>query len=106
MDNIIEFLLNYWKQHPIPKYLQVDNGMSFTRDHKRPKSFSRFMRLALYVGIGVVFIAPSKPWMNWTIEEFNKGFDKRFWKKYRFVALNDIRSNSPEFFEKENKFNA
>ncbi len=64
------------------------------------------MRLTLYVGIGVVFIAPSKPWMNGTIEEFNKGFDKRFWKKDRFRDLNDIRSKSPEFFEKENKFNA
>lgn len=106
MDNIMEFLLNYWKQHPIPKYLQVDNGMSFTGGHKHPKSFSRFMRLALYVGIEVVFIAPSKPWMNGTIEEFNKGFDKRFWKKDRFRDLDDIRSKSPDFFEKENKFNA
>jgi hypothetical protein len=64
------------------------------------------MKLALYVGIEVVFIAPSKPWMNGTIEEFNKGFDKRFWKKDRFRDLNDIRRKSPEFFEKENKFNA
>jgi len=52
MDDIREFLLNYWKQHPIPEYLQVDNGTSFTGGHKHPKSFSRFMRLALYVGIG------------------------------------------------------
>ena len=34
------------------------------------------------------------------------GFDKRFWKKDRFRDLNDIRRKSPEFFEKENKFNA
>lgn len=93
--------------------------MSFTGSHKHPKSFSRFMRLVLYVGIGVVFIAPSKPWMNGMIEEFNKGFDgtigifseitgfldsagfdKRFWKKDRFRDLNDIRRESPEFFLK------
>ncbi len=106
MDNVMDFLLNYWKQHPIPKYLQVDNGMCFAGDYKYPKSFSRFVRLALYVGIEVVFIAPSKPWMNGTIEEFNKGFDKRFWKKEQFIDLDDIRKKSPIFFEKENKFNA
>jgi len=78
MDNVMDFLMGYWKQCPIPKYLQVDNGMCFAGDYKHPKSFSRFVRLALYVGIEVVFIAPSRPWMNGTIEEFNKGFDKRF----------------------------
>lgn len=106
MDNAMDFLLNYWKQHPIPKYLQVDNGMCFAGDYKYPKSFSRFVRLTLYVGIEVVFIAPSKPWMNGTIEEFNKGFDKRFWKKEQFIDLDDIRKKSHIFFEKENKFNA
>jgi len=37
------------------------------------------------------------------IEEFNKGFDKRFWQKERFTDLNDIRKKSLIFFEKENK---
>jgi transposase InsO family protein len=102
----VEFLQDYWKQCPIPKYLQVDNGMCFAGDYKHPKSFSRFVRFALYAGVEVVFIAPSKPWMNGTIEEFNKGFDVRFWAKERFTDLADIRKKSPMFFEKENKFNA
>ena len=106
MDNVMDFLMDYWKQCPIPKYLQVDNGMCFAGDYKHPKSFSRFVRLALYVGIGVVFIAPSRPWMNGTIEEFNKGFDKRFWQKELFTDLNDIRKKSVIFFGNENKFNA
>jgi transposase-like protein len=106
MDNVMAFLLDYWKESPIPKYLQVDNGMCFVGDYKHPKSFSRFVRFALYAGVEVVFIAPSKPWMNGTIEEFNKGFDVRFWTKERFTDLADIRKKSPMFFEKENKFNA
>lgn len=106
MDNVMDFLLDYWKQHSIPKYLQVDNGMCFVGDYKHPKSFSRFVRLVLYVGIEIVFIAPSKPWMNGTIEEFNKGFKKRFWEKERFRDLEDIRRKSPTYFEKENEFNA
>ena len=106
MDNVMAFLLDYWKESPIPKYLQVDNGMCFVGDYKHPKSFSRFVRFVLYAGVEVVFIAPSKPWMNGTIEEFNKGFDVRFWTKERFTDLADMRKTSPMFFEKENKFNA
>ena len=106
MDNVMAFLLDYWKESPIPKYLQVDNGMCFVGDYKHPKSFSRFVRFVLYAGVEVVFIAPSKPWMNGTIEEFNKGFDVRFWTKERFTDLADMRKKSPMFFEKENKFNA
>jgi putative transposase len=106
MDNAMDFLIEYWKQNPTPKYLQIDNGMSFAGDYKYPRSFSRFVRLALYVGIEIVFIAPSKPWMNGTIEEFNKGFDKRFWKKDLFADLDDMCKKSQTFCEKENKFNA
>lgn len=104
MDNVMDFLLDYWKQNPIPKYLQVDNGMCFVGNLMHLKSFSRFVRLTLYVGIEVIFIAPSKPWMNGTIEEFNKEFDNRFWKKELFTGLDDIRGKSQLFYKKDNKF--
>jgi hypothetical protein len=71
MDNVIAFLINYWSNNPIPRYLQVDNGMYFIGDFKNPRKFSRFVRLCLYVGIEVVFIAPRSPWMNeWTETSF------------------------------------
>jgi len=59
MDNVIAFLIRHWSNNPIPRYLQVDNGMYFIGDFKNPRIFSRFVRLYLYVGIEVVFIAPS-----------------------------------------------
>jgi len=105
MDNVLSFLLEYWKSHPLPRYLQVDNGMSFVGDYIRPRSFSRFVRLCLYMGIEVVFIAPAKPWMNGTIEEFNKGFDRLFWKQETFTDLEDIRIKSEIFYARQNKFN-
>lgn len=105
MDNVINFLLDYWAHHPMPRYLQIDNGMCFAGDYRHPKSFSRFMRLALYVGIEVVFIAPSRPWMNGTIEEFNKLFDELFWSKEQFKDLDDIRMKSQVMYETQNKFN-
>jgi hypothetical protein len=67
MSNVIEFLIRYWNDNPIPRYLQVDNGMYFIGDFKNPREFSRVVGLCLYVGIEVVFIAPSSPWMNGSI---------------------------------------
>lgn len=81
MDNVIAFLVEYWSNNPIPKYLQVDNGMYFIGDFKNPRGFSRFVRLCLYVGIEVVFIAPSSPWMDGSIENFNNWFGSKFWDK-------------------------
>ena len=46
MDNIIDFLTRYWRNNPIPQYLQVDNGMYFIGDFKYPRGFSRFLRSA------------------------------------------------------------
>jgi len=51
MDNIIDFLIRYWRNNPIPRCLQVDKGMYFIRDFKYPRRFSRFVRLCLYVGV-------------------------------------------------------
>ena len=47
MDNVIAFLTRYWSNNPLPKYLQVDNGMYFIGDFKYPRKFSRFIRLCL-----------------------------------------------------------
>jgi hypothetical protein len=48
MDNVIAFLIRYWSNNPIQKYLQADNGMYFIGDFKHPRKFSRFIRLCLY----------------------------------------------------------
>jgi putative transposase len=105
MDNVMEFLLEYWKFHAIPRYIQTDNGMSFAGDFIHPRSVSRFVRLCLYVGIEVVFIAPAKPWMNGTIDEFNKEFDRLFWKSETFSSLLDIQVKSKIFFDNHNEYN-
>ena len=106
MDNVINFLIRYWSNNPIPQYLQVDNGMYFIGDFKNPRIFSRFVRLCLYVGIKVVFIAPSSPWMNGSIENFNNWFGSKFWDKDTFADLEDIRTRSLHFVDQHNDLSA
>jgi len=102
MDNVIEFCVQYWREGVMPRYLQVDNGMSFIGDYHTPRNFSRFIRLCLYVGIELVFIAPREPWMNGSIENFNGWFNTKFWTKEMFKDLEDMCLKSQPF---ETQFN-
>lgn len=49
-DNVMTFLIKYWSNNPIPKYLQVDNVMHFIGNFTHPRRFSRFIRLCLLGG--------------------------------------------------------
>ncbi|MGP8330150.1 MAG: helix-turn-helix domain-containing protein, partial [Methanosarcinaceae archaeon] len=106
MDNVMAFLLQYWNNNPIPRYLQVDNAMTFIGSFNNPRKFSRFVRLCLYVGLEVVFIAPSSPWMNGSIENFNNWFGLKFWDKETFTDLEDMRTRSPYFVNQHNNLSA
>ena len=106
MDNIIGFLIRYWRNNPIPRYLQLDNGMYFIGDFKYPRRFSRFVRFCLYVGVEVVFINPKCPWMNGSIENFNGWFDEKFWAKETFTNLEDMRAKSTHFVGQYNDLSA
>jgi transposase InsO family protein len=106
MNNVIDFLILYWGNNPIPRYLQVDKGMYFIGDFRYPRKFSRFIRLCLYAGIEAVFITPSSPWMNGSIENFNKWFNAKFWEKETFTSLEDMRTKSTHFVCQRNDLSA
>ena len=103
MDYVPEFLWNHWTNNAIPRYLQMDNGAYFIGDLKHPMHFSRVVRLCLYFGVEPVFIAPRKPWMNGSIENFNKEFGEKLWEKERFKDLEHIRKESETLKIRHNK---
>jgi hypothetical protein len=106
MDNIIGFLIRYWRNNQIPRYLQLDNGMYFIGDFKYPRRFSSFIRFCLYVGVEVIFINPKCPWMNGSIENFNGWFEAKFWDKETFTSLENMRAKSMHFVDQYNDLSA
>ncbi len=102
MDNVLEFLIGYWTKNAIPNYLQMDNGASFIGDLMHSKHFSRVVRLCLHLGVEPVFIAPSKPWMNGTIEDFNGEFGEKLWEQEQWTDLEHIRRESKTFLMRHN----
>jgi hypothetical protein len=102
MDNVIEFLLDCWTKNAIPNYLQMDNGASFIGDLIHSRHFSRVVRLCLHLGVEPVFIAPSKPWMNGKIEDFNGDFGEKLWEREQFRDLEHIRDEAKIFLMRHN----
>jgi putative transposase len=102
MDNIIEFLLDCWTKNAIPKYLQMDNGAYFIGDLRHSRHFSRVVRLCLYFSVEPVFIAPRKPWMNGTIEDFNGDFGTKLWEREQFTNLKHLRGEAKIFLKRHN----
>ena len=103
MDNVIEFLLGVWTENTIPNYLQMDNSASFIGNFTHSRYFSRVVRLCLHVGVEPVFIAPSKPWMNGKIEDFNGDFKVNLWEREQWIDLGHIQREAIIFLMRHNK---
>jgi hypothetical protein len=102
MNNVIEFLLDCWTKNAIPNYLQMDNGASFIGDLIHSRHFSRIVRLCLHLGVEPVFIAPSKPWMNGTVEDNNCDFGGKLWEREQWTDLEHIRDEAKIFLMRHN----
>lgn len=88
---VIQSVVRFWKQYGIPDYLQMDNELSFRGSNKYPRSFGKLIRLALSLGVRVIFIPIAEPWRNGIIEQFNDKFDKYFYRKNVFKGLEDMK---------------
>ena len=76
MNGVLSFVVRAWQQLGLPDTLQVDNSDLFGLT-SHPGSLSRFIRLALLVGINLTFIPEHEPWRNGSIENFNGWLQER-----------------------------
>lgn len=76
MEIVLDFVVRAWQRMGLPESLQVDNsGLFGLTSH--PGALSRFVRLALWVGIELTFIPEHEPWRNGSIEYFNGWLQER-----------------------------
>lgn len=53
---VTDSLVSAWQVLGIPKYLQVDNGLSFKGSNRHPRTFGVVIKLCLYLGVEIIFI--------------------------------------------------
>lgn len=77
LSDVLNFVVRAWQQVGLPDLLQVDNGWVFAGTGRWPRSLNRFIRLALRVGVELVFIPEGEPCHNGSVENFNGWFQPR-----------------------------
>jgi putative transposase len=81
----------------VPDFLQLDNDAAFTGWGKTPGGFGRFVRLALYLGIELIFIPPGEPERNYLVEGVHHLWAQSFWSKNHFASVKAFQRKSPRF---------
>jgi len=76
LETVLAFAVRAWQRLGLPEALQVDNSDMFGLT-SHPGSLSRFVRLALLVGVELTFIPEHEPWRNGAIEHFNGWLEER-----------------------------
>jgi transposase len=78
-------------------FLQVDNDAAFTGLGRKKRVFGRFVRLALYWGIELIFIPPVEPKRNSLVERVNGLWISAFFDKDHFTSVSDLKRKRRKF---------
>ncbi len=92
-----DFLVYAWQHLGMPKYLQLDNELSFKGSNRHPRTFGDVIKLCLYLGIEPIFIPEGEPWRQGVIEKFNSVYDKTFFRAQLFKDFEHLNKESLVF---------
>lgn len=81
----------------LPDGLQLDNDAAFNGTRKVARVFSPFVRLALYLGIELIFIPFGEAERNGVVERLNGLWSQGFWKRQHFRSVAHVQRASPVF---------
>ena len=84
-------------QLPLPDVIQQDNDSCFRGCIDQKGMVGRYVRWWCHNGVMVVFNAPRSPWNTGSVEGANSVFDRKFWKAYRFVSMEEIDAKLTAF---------
>ena len=94
---VMDALITVWKTLGIPQYCQFDNQHVFLGCERRPRWFSKIIKLCLSLGIEPIFIPLREPWRMGEIERFNDVWDKRFFRIQLFTDFNHLQQEEARF---------
>jgi hypothetical protein len=92
-------VLAVWQRLGLPDILQLDNDSAFTGGGKTPRRFGVVVRLALYLGIELLFTPPAEPKRNGMVEGVNGLWAGSFWERDHFGSVAEVVRKSRKFTE-------
>src|SRR5262249_15737381 len=92
-----DHLLQACAARGVPDFLQLDNDAAFTGLGKTPGDFGRFGRLALDLGLELIFSPPGEPQPNALPEGSRPLGAQSCWRKNHFASLKAFQRKSAPF---------
>jgi hypothetical protein len=81
----------------VPDFLQLDHDAAFTGLGKTARVLGRFVRVALYLGIELIFSPPGEPQSNALVAGIPHLWAQSFWRKTHFASVKACQRQSPQF---------
>jgi hypothetical protein len=81
----------------LPDALQLDNDAALAGSHRDRRSFGRFVRLCLAVGVEPIFLPFYEPKRNELVEELNGLWQWALWRRRRFQSLGQVQRSQSRF---------
>jgi transposase InsO family protein len=96
-ESVLAFLVEAWQEIGLPAALYLDNDIVWRGSGSAPRTFSRIVRLALWLGIELIFTPPYTPKANPLIESFNALWSANFWSRRLFQSVIEVQQELPHF---------
>ena len=95
--SLLHHLVRAWGRQGVPRNWQMDHEMAAEGSRRHFGSLSQPVRLALVLGVRVVFIPPGEPGRNAHIESFNRLWQERVLRRHRMESRQALRRRSQGF---------
>ena len=89
-------ILRHWRQFGLPDYVQFDNGTIF-QGPRKPDALGRVARMALSVGVMVVYAPPRETGFQAAIESYNGRWQSKVWNRFHFESRAHLQSQSDKY---------
>jgi hypothetical protein len=94
---VVKALLDHWRRHGLPAYVQFDNDTVFQGAHHRPDAMGRVTRLCLSLKLIPVFTPPQETGFQAAIENFNGRWQAKVWSRFTHASRRALQSRSAKF---------
>ena len=94
---VVKALLEHWRRHGLPTYVQFDNDTVFQGAHHHPDAIGRVTRLCLSLKLIPVFTPPQETGFQAAIENFNGRWQAKVWSRFTHASRHALQSRSAKF---------
>lgn len=92
----VNALLGHWRTFGLPDYAQFDNDTVF-QGPRKPDTLGRVARMALSLGVAVVYTPPGEFGFQAATENYNGRWQRSVWNRFHFESRRHLGAQSDKF---------